>query len=56
MLHKGHIIEQGTPEKFQASDNPIVRQFIEGRAEGPLTDDEEEDVPMERRFQARASS
>lgn len=39
MLHDGHIIEQGTPEKFQASDNPIVRQFIEGRAEGPLTAD-----------------
>jgi phospholipid/cholesterol/gamma-HCH transport system ATP-binding protein len=39
MLHKGQIIEQGTPEEFQASTNPIVRQFIEGRATGPLTDD-----------------
>ena len=38
MLHKGHIIEEGTPEEFQRSQNPIVRQFIEGRAEGPLTD------------------
>ena len=54
MLYKGHIIEQGTPEKFQESNNPIVRQFIEGRAEGPLTENEEEAVPMERRFQARA--
>jgi phospholipid/cholesterol/gamma-HCH transport system ATP-binding protein len=54
MLHKGHIIEQGTPEKFQESTNPIVRQFIEGRAQGPLTDSEEEDVvPAERRFHAR---
>jgi phospholipid/cholesterol/gamma-HCH transport system ATP-binding protein len=37
MLYEGHIIEQGTPEQFQASSNPIVQQFIEGRAEGPLT-------------------
>jgi phospholipid/cholesterol/gamma-HCH transport system ATP-binding protein len=39
MLHEGHIIAQGTPEQFQASKNPIVEQFIEGRAQGPLTDD-----------------
>jgi phospholipid/cholesterol/gamma-HCH transport system ATP-binding protein len=37
MLFKGQIIEQGTPEEFQASTNPVVQQFIEGRAEGPLT-------------------
>jgi phospholipid/cholesterol/gamma-HCH transport system ATP-binding protein len=37
MLYRGHIIEDGTPEQFQASKNPIVQQFIEGRAEGPLT-------------------
>jgi phospholipid/cholesterol/gamma-HCH transport system ATP-binding protein len=39
MLYEGHIIEQGTPEEFQASKNPIVQQFIEGRADGPLTAD-----------------
>jgi phospholipid/cholesterol/gamma-HCH transport system ATP-binding protein len=38
MLYRGKIIEEGTPEKFQASTNPIVRQFIEGRADGPLTE------------------
>ncbi len=38
MLYKGQIIEQGTPEEFQLSKNPIVEQFIEGRAQGPLTD------------------
>jgi phospholipid/cholesterol/gamma-HCH transport system ATP-binding protein len=38
MLFQGQIIEQGTPEEFQESKDPIVRQFIEGRAEGPLTD------------------
>lgn len=39
MLHRGSIVEEGTPEEFQASRNPIVRQFIEGRADGPLTAD-----------------
>jgi phospholipid/cholesterol/gamma-HCH transport system ATP-binding protein len=43
MLHRGHIIEDGTPQQFQASTNPIVQQFIEGRAEGPLTADGEDE-------------
>ncbi len=38
MLFQGQIIEQGTPEVFQQSSNEIVQQFIEGRAEGPLTE------------------
>ncbi len=38
MLYKGRIVEEGTPEEFQQSANPIVQQFIEGRAEGPLTE------------------
>jgi phospholipid/cholesterol/gamma-HCH transport system ATP-binding protein len=42
MLHRGTIVEEGTPEEFQASRNPIVRQFIEGRAEGPLTASDED--------------
>ena len=36
MLFQGQIIEQGTPYEFQQSKNPIVQQFIEGRAEGPI--------------------
>jgi len=40
MLYQGRIIEQGTPEEFQRSKNPIVEQFIEGRAQGPLTDND----------------
>ena len=39
MLYQGKIIEQGSPAEFQRSSNPIVQQFIEGRAEGPLTAD-----------------
>jgi phospholipid/cholesterol/gamma-HCH transport system ATP-binding protein len=38
MLFQGHIIEQGTPDEFRRSSNPMVQQFIEGRAEGPLTE------------------
>jgi phospholipid/cholesterol/gamma-HCH transport system ATP-binding protein len=37
-LHDGRIIEQGTPEEFQRSTNPMVQQFIDGRADGPLTE------------------
>jgi phospholipid/cholesterol/gamma-HCH transport system ATP-binding protein len=37
MLHRGRIIEEGSPETFQTSRNPIVQQFIEGRSSGPLT-------------------
>mgnify|MGYP000589596192 CR=1 FL=1 len=33
------IIEEGRPGEFQRSDNPIVQQFIEGRAAGPLTEE-----------------
>jgi phospholipid/cholesterol/gamma-HCH transport system ATP-binding protein len=41
MLFEGRIIEEGTPEEFQRSQNPIVQQFIEGRASGPLTERDE---------------
>lgn len=36
MLHQGQIIEQGSPEEFRASDNPIVRNFIFVSGTGPL--------------------
>lgn len=36
MLHEGRIIEQGTVEELKASANPIIRQFLEGRAQGPI--------------------
>lgn len=38
MLYKGRIIEIGTPSEIQASENPVVRQFIHGQAHGPITD------------------
>lgn len=36
MLHNGVIVAQGTPGEIQASDNPLVRQFINGDIEGPM--------------------
>jgi phospholipid/cholesterol/gamma-HCH transport system ATP-binding protein len=36
LLHDGRIIEYGTPAEIEGSANPVVRQFIEGRAEGPI--------------------
>ena len=38
MLHQGKIIEQGSVDEFRNSSNPMVQQFIAGRAEGTLTE------------------
>ncbi len=37
MLHKGKVVEVGTPEQIKATKNELVRQFIEGRPEGPVS-------------------
>ncbi|MCK4237105.1 MAG: ABC transporter ATP-binding protein, partial [Candidatus Krumholzibacteria bacterium] len=36
MLHGGKIIYSGSPGDVERTDHPIVRQFIEGKAEGPI--------------------
>lgn len=36
MLYEGKIVFIGTPEEVKNTDNPVVRQFIEGNAEGPI--------------------
>ena len=36
MLYQGKIIFSGTPEAIKVSDDPIIQQFINGRAEGPI--------------------
>ncbi len=40
MLYQGKIIEVGTPEEIRNTSNEIVRQFIQGKAEGPITQGE----------------
>jgi phospholipid/cholesterol/gamma-HCH transport system ATP-binding protein len=43
MLYKAHIRMVGTPDELKASPDEVVRQFIEGRASGPMeTQDEVE--------------
>jgi phospholipid/cholesterol/gamma-HCH transport system ATP-binding protein len=36
MLYHGKIIEDGPPEQFKNSQNPVVRQFLSGSTEGPI--------------------
>jgi phospholipid/cholesterol/gamma-HCH transport system ATP-binding protein len=36
MLHDGVVIFSGTPDEVKETEHPLVRQFIEGRAEGPI--------------------
>jgi phospholipid/cholesterol/gamma-HCH transport system ATP-binding protein len=36
MLYQGKIIEDGTPEQFRQSQNPVVAQFLSGSTEGPI--------------------
>ena len=37
MLHQGKIVAEGTPDEVQRSESKVVRQFLEGRADGPIT-------------------
>jgi phospholipid/cholesterol/gamma-HCH transport system ATP-binding protein len=36
MLYQGKLIQCDSPEKIQGTDNPIVRQFVEGKLDGPI--------------------
>jgi phospholipid/cholesterol/gamma-HCH transport system ATP-binding protein len=36
MLHRGEIIEKGSPEEIKQSRNPVVVQFLSGSTEGPI--------------------
>jgi phospholipid/cholesterol/gamma-HCH transport system ATP-binding protein len=38
MLYQGKIIAQGTPDEIQNSTHPIVYQFVNGLAQGPITE------------------
>lgn len=35
-LYQGKFIAEGSPKEFKNSDNDYVRQFVEGRADGPI--------------------
>jgi phospholipid/cholesterol/gamma-HCH transport system ATP-binding protein len=36
MLYDGHFIAVGTPDEIRRCQDPVVRQFIEGRSQGPI--------------------
>ncbi len=36
MLYEGQVILEGAPEVFRTSENAIVRQFVDGRLDGPI--------------------
>lgn len=36
MLYEGKIVFVGTPEEVKNTDNPVVRQFVEGSSQGPI--------------------
>jgi phospholipid/cholesterol/gamma-HCH transport system ATP-binding protein len=36
MLHEGRVVLEGTPETFRTTEDPVVRQFVEGRLDGPI--------------------
>ncbi|MEO0587905.1 MAG: ABC transporter ATP-binding protein [Planctomycetota bacterium] len=38
LMDQGKFVADGTPEEMKNSDEPLVRQFINGLLEGPLTD------------------
>ncbi len=38
MLYKGRIIFCGTPDGIRQTDDPVIRQFIDGKAKGPLNE------------------
>jgi len=40
MLYHGQVIAEGTPEEMRDTKHPVVRQFIDGAARGPITDGE----------------
>ncbi len=44
MLYEGKIVCVGTPDEIRGAEDPVVRQFIEGLSQGPITD------KMERAF------
>lgn len=36
LLFKGSVVAEGTPEEIRASKDPLVQQFINGQADGPI--------------------
>lgn len=40
MVYRGQVIAEGSPDEIRHTKHPVVKQFIYGEAQGPITDDE----------------
>lgn len=40
MFYHGQVIAEGRPDEIRNTKHPVVKQFIYGEAEGPITEDE----------------
>ena len=40
MFYHGQVIAEGKPNEIRNTKHPVVKQFINGDAHGPITDDE----------------
>ena len=40
MFYRGRVIAEGTPDEIRHTTHPVVSQFINGEAHGPITEDE----------------
>jgi len=36
MLYRGKVVAEGAPEELRTTNDPLVRQFVDGDAEGPI--------------------
>jgi phospholipid/cholesterol/gamma-HCH transport system ATP-binding protein len=36
LMHGGLVLAEGTPEQIRTTSDPVVQQFIQGKAEGPI--------------------
>jgi len=46
MMYQGKIIAEGATEQIQNSDHPVVHQFINGLAQGPITETIDHDIKL----------
>lgn len=53
LLYGGKILYEAAPEEFLRSNDPAVRQFVEGRAEGPLTVEGDSELRAGKRAEGR---
>ncbi len=40
MFYQGKVIADGTPDQIRSTTHPVLKQFINGHSQGPITEDE----------------